>query len=225
MSKPRGIVVITGTSSGIGLACAKKFLSERFIVHGIDKEARPGDLMEYSDYYHYIQDIRNKYRLPPIPGVEYLINNAGVQDSDDDIGVNLKGTINVTEAYGIQPCIKGIVTVASTSAHNGAEFPEYAASKGGLLTYSKNVAKRVAMYGATSNTISPGGVLNSLNDVVINDPVLWEAVMNDTPLRKWATCEEIADWIYFIAVVNKSMTGQDVLVDNGEQVNQTFYWI
>lgn len=80
------------------------------------------------------------------------------------------------------------------------------------------------MFGATCNSVSPGGVLTELNAPVINDKDKWHQIMEQTPLRKWATAEEIADWIYFLAVTNKSMTGQDVLIDNGEFFNHNFVW-
>ena len=119
-----------------------------------------------------------------------LINNAGVQDSGRDIDVNLRGTIYCTEKYGIQPNIKSIVMTASVSAHNGAEFPEYCASKGGVLAYTKNVALRVAKYGATCNSISAGGVITELNAHILENPALWDQVMAETLLPKWATVEE-----------------------------------
>ena len=56
-----------------------------------------------------------------------------------------------------------MLNVCSTSAHNGAEFPEYCASKGGLLAYTKHLAMRIAQYGATCNSISPGGVITPMN--------------------------------------------------------------
>ena len=49
--------------------------------------------------------------------------------------------------------------------------------------------------------------------------------MELTPLKKWATEEEIASWIYFLSVVNKSMSGEDILVDNGEaHLSSHFVW-
>lgn len=213
-------VVITGTSRGIGKAIALKFLDCGHTVIGID--VCPTTISNGS-YAHYTADIL-RGELPEIADVEILINNAGVQDTNEDIDVNLKGTIRVTEAYGIQECIKSILFIASASALTGAEFPEYAASKGGIVSYMKNTALRVAKYGATSNSLSPGGVLTDLNDHIIRNPELWQQVMNETLLPKWAAPEEIAEWAYFVTVVNKSMTAQDVLIDNGEAAKSNFIW-
>ena len=138
--------------------------------------------------------------------------------------VNLKGLIAVTEKYGFQENIKSILMNASVSAHNGSEFPRYAASKGGVLAYTKYVAREVAKYGATCNSLSFGGVTTALNNPIINDEKLYKAVLDETLLKKWATPEECAEWIYFMTVINKSMTAQDVLIDNGEVMNQKFIW-
>src|SRR5699024_7189314 len=151
--------------------------------------------------------------LPDIENIDILVNNAGVQNTKDDIDINLKGTINITEKYGIQSNIKSIVFIASASASTGAEFPEYVASKGGMVAYMKNVALRIAEYKATANSVSAGGVITPLNKHIIESPKLWNEVLNETLLNKWATAEEIADFVYFLSVNNKSMTGQDLLID------------
>jgi len=218
-------VLITGTSRGIGRAAALKFLNMGHTVIGFDKEASS---IEREGYTHFVCDITSKV-LPEIEGVEILINNAGIQTDnvDDlytDIDVNLKGTINVTEKYAIQSQIKSVVFSASASATTGAEFPGYVASKGGLLAYMKNVAMRIAPYGATSNSISAGGVITPLNDHILNDPELYRQVLAETMLGKWATAEEIAEFIYFIAVINRSMTGEDIFVDNGEALKSNCVW-
>lgn len=214
-------VLITGTSSGIGEATAKYFIDKGFNVVGIDKNSMPTTLQN-EHYKHYLYDVSKELPDIDIP-IDILVNNAGVQQ-ENDIEVNLIAAINVVEKYAIHSGIKSIVNVCSTSAHNGAEFPEYCASKGGLLAYTKNVAMRVAAYGATCNSISPGGVITPMNQHIIEDNKLYETVLNETLLNKWATAEEIAEWIYFIAVVNKSMTGQDIIVDNGELSKFNFVW-
>ena len=213
-------IVVTGSSNGIGKAIAKKFLECGHVVVGIDKVKAT---FSHANYTHVVADVFTG-KLPDIDGVDVLVNNAGVQDSGRDIDVNLKGAIRVTEKYGVQPNIKSVVFIASASASTGSEFPEYVASKGGMVSYMKNVALRIAPYGATSNSLSPGGVLTPLNQHVIDDPELWQQVMDETPLKKWATAEEIAEFTYFVAVVNKSMTAQDIIIDNGESAKAKFVW-
>ena len=64
-----------------------------------------------------------------------------------------------------------------------------------------------------------------LNIPVMEDKTLWEKIMDVTPMKKWMTPEEAAEWAYFLTVVNKSMTGETLLIDNGEaKLNQSFIW-
>lgn len=212
--------VITGTSHGIGKAIAEKFISCGHFVTGIDKD---GPSINDPMYMHIRADVFFD-ALPDIADTEILINNAGVQNSGMDIDINLKGTIRVTEKYAFQPKIKSVLFIASASASTGAEFPEYAASKGGMVAYMKNTALAVAKYGATSNSLSPGGVMTDLNRHVMDDRSLWSQIMAETLLPKWASAEEIAEWAYFVTVVNRSMTAQDILIDNGEAAKSNFIW-
>lgn len=213
-------VIVTGTGRGIGRAIAMKFLSSGHDVTGIDVNPSTIDDERYT---HVISDI-SEGELPEIGDVEILINNAGVQDTGRDIDVNLKGTIRVTEKYAFNNGIKSVLFIASASASTGAEFPEYVASKGGVVSYMKNVALRLSGRGVTVNSLSPGGVLTPLNARVIDDGEKWSKIMALTPLRKWASAEEIAEWAYFLTVINKSMTAQDLLIDNGEAARAEFIW-
>ena len=213
-------VLITGTAQGIGKAIAERFLAEGHQVTGIDRQLSG---IAHPCYTHVQADVRDTDRLPALEGVEILINCAGTQN-EDDIDINLKAVIRLTERYGVQPHIHSILHIGSASGHTGSEIPEYCASKGGLLAYTKNVAMRVAAFDATCNSLDPGGVLTPLNDCVINDPELWAQIMDETPMRKWATPQEIADWAYFLTVVNTFCTGQSIVVDGGESINRKFVW-
>lgn len=211
-------VLVTGAAQGIGRAIAQMFLDNGHEVIGLDRQetSLTGD-----NYTHILCDIRGE--LPEIEGLEILVNNAGVQN-EDDIDVNLKALIRVTEKYGVRDGIKAILNIGSASGHTGSEFPEYCASKGGVIAYTKNVALRVAGYGAVCNSLDPGGVLTPLNDCVVYDPVLWNEIMEQTPLKRWATAEEIAQWAYFLTVTNRFCTGQSIVVDGGESINSKFIW-
>lgn len=214
-------ILITGTSDGIGRATTEYFLERGHSVVGFDR--KPPALV-HPNYRHEIMDICDADAYPEDVQPEILINNAGVQDSGRDIEINLMGTIRITEKYAIaNPRIRAVVMVGSASAHTGSEFPEYAASKGGLLTYTKNAALRLAPR-AVCNSIDPGGVLTDLNRPVMEDLELWNQIMALTPLRRWATPEEIAEWIYFVGVRNRFMTGQNLLIDGGEAGDAHFVW-
>ena len=206
-------ILITGSSNGIGKATSQLFLNKGFEVIGLDKE--PATL-EHERYTHYICDVSDKENLPDIDNIDILFVNAGSQGTDDDIKNNLYSAIYTTEKYAFQETIKSVLFNTSVSAHNGAEFPYYVASKGGILPYMKHVAAKLASKQATCNSISCGGVITDLNKPVMEDEKLWKAIMDVTPMKKWATAEEIAQWVYFLTVVNKSASGIDIVIDNAE---------
>ena len=90
-------ILITGTYQGIGNAIANLFLDNGHTVIGID---RMDASINHKNYTHYITDIRNYNSLPEINDINILINNAGTQN-EDDIDINLKALIYITEKYGI----------------------------------------------------------------------------------------------------------------------------
>ena len=100
----------------------------------------------------------------------------------------------------------------------------YVASKAGLIGYMKNLALTLAKRGITCNSISPGGVITPMNRHILEDEALYTAVKNETLLGKWAEPEEIAALAWYLTVVNRSITGEDILVDNGEMLKSNFIW-
>lgn len=223
------IVVITGTSTGIGKATAILFLAKGYFVIGIDKDNSNIDnnIYNYENYLHLKYDIVKDCDNIPWDKIakicSVLVNNAGVQTNTvEDIDVNLTAIVKITEEILKAKNVHSIVNVASISAHTGEEFPYYAASKGGLLSYTKNVAQRCAEWNCVCNSISPGGVITEMNHAVMNDADKWDQIMKVTPLKRWAEPEEIANWIYFLTEGQHSMTGQDVIIDNGENIYSKF---
>jgi len=216
-------VIITGASRGIGRAAALKYLSLGHEVHGIDLQPSGIDAPLYV---HHVVDIRDRKALPDIEGAAILFNNAGIQQGEADIETNLVGAINVTEKYiERNDALRSILFNASASSISGQEFPFYTASKAGLVGYMRNVAIRVALKGVTCNAISLGGVLTESNDPVMRDPALWKAIMDVTPMKKWTTLDEVCEWVVFLTLVNRSMSGENLLIDNGEMnLNPTFVW-
>ena len=216
-------IIITGASGGIGAACVKRFLSLGHTVYGLDVAPAA---VEAPQYAHYRVDLRDAAALPEIEDAAVLFSNAGMQNSDDDIGNNLQSAINVTEKYiRGNPALRSVLFNASASGITGQEFPVYVAAKAGLIGYMKNVAIRLAPLGATCNAISLGGVATPLNAPVMNDADCWRRIMDVTPLKKWMSPEEVADWVVFLTLTNRSMSGQNLLIDNGEyDLNSTFVW-
>lgn len=216
-------ILVTGAAGGIGTAVCERFLKKGHQVTGID--LLPAAVF-HPNYAHFTADICRESELPRIHEPEILFINAGVQNSADDIEVNLKGAIRVTEFYvRDNPALRSVLFNASASAVSGQEFPVYAASKAGLLGYMRNLAIRLAPRRIPCNAISPGGVLTPLNDPVVNDPEAWGRIMEATPMKKWMDVEEVADWVEFLTLKNRSMSGENILIDNGEyRLRSTFVW-
>ena len=215
-------ILITGSSNGIGRATAELFLGKGFEVVGLDMMSAT---IKHDNYKHCICDLSVKENLPDITDVDYLFINAGSQNTEDDIKNNLYSAIYTMEKYGFQRSIKAVLFNASVSAHTGFEFPYYVSSKAGMIGYMKHVASKLAPRGVIVNSISCGGVLTDLNKPVMEDKELWNKIMAVTPLRRWATAEEIAEWVYFLLIKNKFCAGQDIIIDGGEKdLNNTFIW-
>ena len=213
-------VVISGTSGGIGAATAEKFLAAGCHVYGFDVR---GPVVIHPEYEHIQKDIRDPH-LPVFPDVHILICSAGTLTESEAIDVNLTGTMHFAEHFLANNALRSVLFIASASARNGAEFPRYVASKAGLVGYMKNLALKLASRGITCNSISPGGVNTDANQHILEDPALYEAVKAETLFGKWAEPEEIADLAWFLTVVNRSITGEDILIDNGEMLKSNFIW-
>ena len=216
-------VIITGTSQGIGKAIAEHFATMGHKVFGLDINAAP---FEHPNYRHVMYDIGARALERPIglPDPDILINNAGTLEESVAIAINLEGTIRFTELYEDAPCLRSVLFIASASARNGAEFPHYVASKAGLVGYMKNLALRLAPRGITVNSISPGGVITSANAHILDSAELYDAVLAETLLGKWADPSEVAELAWYLTMVNRSITGEDILMDNGEMLKSNFIW-
>lgn len=213
-------IVVSGTSSGIGKAIAERFLAEGHRVYGFD--VAPGCLA-HPLYTHVVQDVRSDNALDA-PAPHVVISNAGTIEEADAIEVNLVGAIRFVESFLESANLRSVLFVASASARNGAEFPLYVASKAGIVGYMKNLALRLASRGITVNSVSPGGVITPANEHILASKKLYEQVLAETLLGKWAQPAEIADLVWYLTMVNRSITGEDILIDNGEMLKSNFIW-
>ncbi len=213
-------VIVSGTAGGIGLAIAEKFLAEGHRVTGVDLRR---SAIDHPRYRHIAADIRT-LSAEGIEPAEILINNAGTLKEAEAIDVNLTGTIRFTQLFVESPALRSVLFIASASARNGAEFPLYVASKAGLVGYMKNLALALARRGVTVNSISPGGVITPANRHILESESLYAAVKAETLLGKWAEASEVAELAWYLTAVNRSITGEDILMDNGEMLKSNFIW-
>ncbi len=213
-------VVVSGSSQGIGEAIAQRFLEGGQRVFGVD--VRQGGIV-HDRYTHLVHDIRDA-DYPEIPDVGVVVCNAGTLEESDAIEVNLEATMRFAEHYASGPTVRSVLFIASASSRNGAEFPRYVASKAGIVGYMRNLALRLAPRGITCNSISPGGVVTPANAHILESDELYAQVLAETLLGKWALPEEVAELAWYLTMQNRSITGEDILMDNGEMLRSNFIW-
>jgi len=161
--------------------------------------------------------------------VDVLVNNAGItrddlllrmsdEEWDEVMATNLRAAFLCTRA-ALRPMIRQrwgrIVNVGSVAGIVGnAGQANYAASKAGLIGFTKAVAKEVASRGITANVIAPGFVETKLTDELTE--AQRQAIMSQTPLGRAATPEEIAPAAAFLASEEASyITGHVLTIDGG----------
>lgn len=161
--------------------------------------------------------------------IDVLVNNAGItkdgllmrmkeEDFDKVINVNLKGTFNITKnviPYMMKQKSGKIVNISSVVGVAGnAGQCNYAASKAGIIGFTKSLAKEVASRNILVNAIAPGFIKTDMTDV-LSDTVK-ETINTQIPLRKMGESAEVANAVYFLAnEENTYITGQVLNVDGG----------
>lgn len=210
-------VLITGTSLGIGKAIAEKFLANDFVVYGLDLK---DSTIPHHNYKHYVCDLTEMKSYPKdLPLMDYIINNAGTDEPKKAIQTNLLTLFEIEDRW-ISEATKCVINIASTSAHFGIENREYVSSKGAMLSYTKQLAKKMAAWGGRCNSISPGAIWTEMNEKILKDEKKRQAVADENILKKWICPSEVADAVYFLSIA-PSITGVDLIIDAGESINHT----
>ncbi len=161
--------------------------------------------------------------------IDVLVNNAGItkdgllmrmkqEDFDKVIDVNLKGTFNVTKnviPYMMKQKNGRIVNISSVVGVSGnAGQCNYAASKAGIIGFTKSVAKELASRNILANAIAPGFIKTDMTDV-LSDAVK-DSINTQIPLKKMGESSEVANAVYFLGnEENTYITGQVLHVDGG----------
>ncbi len=164
--------------------------------------------------------------------VDILVNNAGdllarrtLADMTEDywdkvMALNLKSAFLCVKAVWEEMAARksgAIINVTSIAARNGGGpgAAAYAAAKGGLLTYTKGLAKELAPYGVRVNGIAPGVIWTPYHERY-SPPELFQKYIAQIPLARAGTAEEVADVIVFLASpAARYMTGETVEVNGG----------
>ena len=236
------VIVITGASSGIGLASARLFASLgarlSLAARSIDRLeaeaaslASSGDILCVRTDVSREEDCRNliEKTVERFGRIDILVNNAGItrdgllmkmseEDFDAVLDTNLKGTFNCIRFVARQMIKQRggrIINMASVSGVMGnAGQANYSASKAGVIGLTKSVARELASRGITVNAVAPG-FINTEMTAVLSDKVK-EGAVTQIPLGTFGETEDIANAVAFLASDGaRYITGQVLSVDGG----------
>ena len=233
-------VFVTGSTRGIGLAIAHKFASlganvvlngrsaiseellAQFADYGVKVVAISGDVSDNADAKRMVEEA-----VEALGSVDILINNAGItkdgmalrmseEDFDAVLKINLTGTFNMTQAV-LKPMTKAragaIINLSSVVGLTGnAGQANYAASKAGVIGFSKSIAREVAARNVRVNVIAPGFIESDMT-AVLSDKIK-DAMMGQIPMKRFGQAEEVAEVAVFLAK-QEYMTGQVLSIDGG----------
>ncbi len=163
--------------------------------------------------------------------IDILVNNAGIwkygaigkmteQQWDEMLDINLKGTFLFTNE--VVPVMKKqgngkIINIASTAGQRGEPFhSHYAASKSGMIAFTKSIAVELAPHNVIVNCVSPGWVATDMTARELRDPNIGEEIQRIIPRGHVATAEEIAGSVLFLASeLSNHLVGSIISVNGG----------
>ncbi len=238
------VAVVTGAGRGIGHAIAVRLAMEGARVASVSRtQANAQKTAEEVNAAHadaakaYAVDVSDHYAvqqtgvriLEDFGRVDILVNNAGVtrdglsirmsiDDWDTVLNTNLKGAFNFVQAMQ-RPMIKQrsgrIINISSVIGLIGnAGQANYAASKAGLIGFTKSLAREVASRGITVNAVAPGLIETDMTSVLSEE--IRKNILSKIPLGALGQPEDIASMVAFLASAEaKYITGQVLAVDGG----------
>jgi len=164
--------------------------------------------------------------------IDILVNNAGLErradfwdvtepDYDLVMDVNLKGVFFITQSFVrlLRDARRGGKVINISSVHEELPFPHFAsycASKGALKMLARNLAIELAPLGITVNNIAPGAIETPINKALLNDPKKLNELLENIPLKRLGTPEDVAGLAAFLASSDSDyVTGTTFFVDGG----------
>lgn len=238
------VALITGATRGIGKQIALTLAQEGYnIAINYRKEnedltelkkeieekqvkylAVQGDVSNFDDCERFVKQVIERFG-----NIDVLVNNAGItkdmllmrmkpEDFEQVIDVNLMGTFYVTKnviPYMMKARSGRIINISSVVGVAGnAGQTNYAASKAGIIGFTKSLAKEVASRNILVNSIAPGFIETSMTDVLKEE--VKEEIAKNIPLKRMGKAEDVANLVKFLASEESSyITGQVIQVDGG----------
>jgi 3-oxoacyl-[acyl-carrier protein] reductase len=238
------VAIVTGGGRGIGRAVAVRLAAEGANVAisyrsnddaaqetaeavreaGVECEVFKGDVASPEDVQVLFEGVSDAFGR-----LDILVNNAGVtrdnlimrmkeEEFDEVLRTNLGGTYLCTRA-ALRPMIRArwgrIVNVSSVVGLVGnAGQANYAASKAGIIGFTKSVAREVAQRGITANAVAPGYVETELTGSLPEN--VKETIRTQVPMGRFGEAQEVAEVVTFLAGEGAGyVTGQTIAVDGG----------
>lgn len=223
-------VLVTGGSSGIGLAIAQGFrrAGAEVVVVGLP----PRDAQDVKGLRYIEMDLRDPHSpqqlVSTLPRLHILVQAAGMIRRADEhnpevfeqvIDLNLNAAMRVAHAmHPLLAATRGcVVNVASMlSFFGGGLAPAYSASKGGIAQLTKSLAIAWAPDGIRVNAIAPGWIATPLTQALQDDPVRSQAILQRTPMGRWGQADDLAGPVQFLcSPLAAFVTGVVLPVDGG----------
>ncbi len=238
-------VLITGGSRGIGAACVKYFCMAGASV-AFTYNSNPGlaarlekRFSKISKCKAYKVDINNEGEIKKtvqmvikdFGRIDVLVNNAGIwkeakiskmklSEWDETIKTNLTSTFLFTQQVSNFMKIKRygkIINVSSTAGQRGeAHYSHYAASKGGMISFTKSLASELGPFNINVNSVAPGWVLTDMSKSVLTNKRSLDEELKKIPIGRIATADDIAGPIMFLASdLSRHINGEVLNVNGG----------
>ena len=238
------VAFITGATRGIGRAIALELAKEGYNIAlnyrtenealetlkkeiselGVECYPVQGDVSKAEDSERMTKEIIEHFEQ-----IDVLVNNAGItkdkliqrmkeEEFTDVINVNLVGTFNITKnviKYMTKKRYGKIINISSVVGISGnAGQSNYAASKAGIIGFTKSIAKELASRNITANAVAPGFIQTDMTNVLKDE--IKEAIEETIPLKRLGTAEDVAKVVKFLASDDSNyITGQVINVDGG----------
>ena len=228
------VIVVTGSSSGIGKSCVEKIIGNGGIAVGFDLQESP---MQHENFRHYSVDVRDETGIIRALGdieshfsrIDALVNCAGVFSSTKSfyemtsdewnrvISTNLTGTFLVSK-YLSQKMIryrKGkIINISCIRSRIfRPNMADYAASKAGVVALTSAMALDLSGYNIQVNSVAPGFIDTAMTRKL--PEAAKEAILARIPLQRMGSPEEVAEVVEFLATRGGYMTGAVLHVNGG----------